>query len=442
MAADKPLTVAIASLGCPKNLIDSEKILAHLAEGGCVVGAPFDDADVIVVNTCGFLSAARDESLEVIAEAVACKKNGRVQRVVVAGCLVNRDADKLYELAPGIDAIVGVNNRQDVLAAVMGKKRLTKIDSCGVDAVSDAGRFRLTQQHTAYLRIGEGCSQKCSFCTIPAIRGPLRSKQPEDVLAEARELIADGAVELNVIAQDTTGFGRDLPARATLASLLKSLNRLDGAQWIRLMYAYPRRFSDSLIDAIAESENVVNYIDLPLQHISDRILRRMGRGVTRKTTEKLLENIRRRIPGVALRTSMIVGFPGESDADFAELLSFVNDFRFDALGVFPFSPEEGTPAAEMADAVPADIAAERAGILMLAQQEIAFDANEQFLGQSVQVLVDGVDSEGRCVGRHYGQAPDVDSVCFLTSPQPAGSFVRCEVVGYEDYDLVVQPDEQ
>ena len=436
MTKRPPKTVALVSLGCPKNLVDSEKILAHLAEGGFVVGAPMDDADVIVVNTCGFLAAARQESLDVIAEALEHKRAGRAGRVVVAGCLVNRDAERLYELAPGIDAIVGVNDRDDILAAARGRRRVTLAGPCRGRIHSDAGRFRLTGRHTAYLRIAEGCSRRCSFCTIPAIRGPYRSKPPRRVLAEARELIADDAVELNLIAQDTTAYGCDLGGRTDLARLLKDLDKLDGARWIRLMYAYPKRFTRQLIDAIAECRHVVPYVDVPLQHISDPILRRMRRGAGRAATEKLLRGLRDRIPGVVIRTAFIVGFPGESDERFEELLRFIRDFRFDALGVFEFSPEQGTEAERLGRQVPDDVKAERAEALMLAQQEIAFAANRRRIGAPIEVLVDGKDLRGRRVGRYYGQAPDVDGICLLNSRAPAGSFVRGKVVGCDGYDLI------
>ena len=434
------MRVALVSLGCPKNLIDSEKILALLAEGGCIVAAPMDQADVIVVNTCGFLEAARQESLQVIREALAHKRAGAAQRVVVAGCLVNRDAEQLYKLAPGIDAIVGVNNRHQILQAVTAKRRVTRTDPYSSGVCSDAGRFRLTPRHTAYLRICEGCDRECSFCTIPAIRGPFRSKQLEAILAEARELIAHGAVELNVIGQDTTAYGRDLGVKGSLASLLRRLDRLDGVRWIRLMYAYPHPFDDSLIEAIASTAHVVAYIDLPLQHISDPILRRMKRGITRAGSEKLLVKIRRRIGGAAIRTTFIVGFPGESDAQFAELLEFVREFQFDALGVFEFCPEPGTTAAELPRQIPDDVKAARARALMAAQQQIAFAANSASVGRPIEVLVDGVDTQGRCVGRYYAQAPDIDGICYLSEPRPPGTFVTGEVVGWEDYDLLVRPE--
>jgi ribosomal protein S12 methylthiotransferase len=440
MRSSKAPKVALVSLGCPKNLIDSEKILADLAEGGCVVAAPMDEADVIVVNTCGFLAAARQESLEVIAEALEQKRRGRARRVVVAGCLVEREAGRLYALAGGIDAVVGVNSRRDILAAVTGRGRVTKIAQCAGEINCDAGRFRLTPRHTAYLRISEGCSRKCSFCTIPAIRGPFRSKPPADVIAEARELIADGAVELNVIGQDTTAYGSDFARKDVhLAALLRRLDRLEGVEWIRLMYAYPKRFTGDLVDALADCEHVLPYVDLPLQHVNDRILRRMGRGMSRRGIEKLLSRLRARVVGLVLRTTLIVGFPGETDAEFEELLSFVKDFKFEAMGVFEFSAETGTRAAAMKKQVPDDVKAVRAEKLMLAQRELVTAANRQMLGRRLTVLVDGIDNRGRCVGRHCGQAPDVDSVCFLSEQRGAGKFVSCEVDGWAGYDLIVKP---
>jgi ribosomal protein S12 methylthiotransferase len=441
--------VALVSLGCPKNLIDSEKMLAALAAGGCVVGAPEDEADVIVVNTCGFLGSAREESLEVIRQALDRKRRGRARRVVVAGCLVNRDGRGLFRLARGIDAVVGVNDRDAILAAVTGRgkvARLTAHPKPPGHIASDTGRFRLTPRHTAYLRISEGCSRRCTFCTIPAIRGPFRSKPPAAVLAEAAELIADGAVELNIIGQDTTSYGRDLPVGrhglghgCTLAALLRELDKLPGLRWLRLMYAYPRGVTDALIAAMADCPRVVPYLDLPLQHIANKVLRRMGRLTSRGTIETTLARLRRRIPHLVLRTTFIVGFPGETDRHFRELLEFVRAARFDAAGVFEFSPESGTEAATMPGQVSEEVKADRARELMLAQRTIAFQANAAAVGRRLEVLVDGVDASGRCVGRHCGQAPDVDSLCRLTRPRPAGRFVRGTVVDWDGYDLIVKP---
>ena len=435
--SEKPTKVALVSLGCPKNLVDSEKMLAQLAAGGCLVAAPMDDADVIVINTCGFLSAARNEALDAINEALEYKRTGRARRVVVAGCLVNRDGEELYESAAGIDAVIGVNNRDDLLGAVMGEGTFTRRDPRAAARPDDSGRFRLTPRHTAYLRISEGCSQRCTFCTVPQIRGPFRSKMPQQVIAEARELIADGAVELNVIGQDTTSYGRDLNGGEELGALLRSLDELDGVAWIRLMYAYPKHLSDAVIDAIAASPRVVPYVDLPLQHISDGVLQRMGRGVRRSDVEKLLRNLRSRVDDLAVRTTFIVGFPGESDDEFAELLDFVSEQLFDALGVFEYSPEEGTIAARMPDQVSDDVKAARAEAIMLAQQKIAFTAGAAKVGAPVEVLIDEVNADGRCIGRHRGQAPDIDGVCYVTGQHTAGRFVSAGVTGWDRYDLIV-----
>lgn len=446
-------SVALVSLGCPKNLVDSERMLAILAEAGCIVGAPVEQADVVVINTCGFLSSARQESLAVIREALGHKRLGRARRVVVAGCMANRDGEALYDLAPGIDAVVGVHDRRQILNAVLATKRFTRIGPHGPVDGLDAGpagapqadfpRFRLTPRHTAYLRIAEGCSRRCTFCTIPSIRGPYRSRPASEILAEARQLIADGATEINLIAQDTTRYGLNLPSGHAddgprdLPALLRALDALDGARWIRLMYAYPNRFSDALIDAIAECPHVVKYVDMPLQHINDTILRRMGRGVTRQTTQRLLETLRKRIPNLAIRTTFIVGFPGETQGQFAELLSFVKDFRFDAMGVFEFSAEPGTPAADMPRQVTPAVKAERAKALMLAQQRLAFAAGRRAVGRGIEVLVDGVDSAGRCVGRHAGQAPEIDGICIFCRRRTPGRFVQTTVAAAEGYDLIV-----
>jgi ribosomal protein S12 methylthiotransferase len=464
MSSKKRITVALVSLGCPKNLVDSEKMMAMLAQAGCVVGAPVGEADVIVVNTCGFIQAAKDESLAVIREALGHKAGGRARRVVVAGCLSNRDGPELLKSLPGVDAIIGVNNREDIVAAVcgtgvppvsssVGYAHREDEETHGRDAhatLDDAGRFRLTPRHTAYLRISEGCSQKCTFCTIPAIRGPFRSKAPAQVLAEARELVSDGAIELNIIGQDTTSYGMDLGRGVTLARLLRQLERIDGLRWIRLLYAYPMRFGDSLVRLIGDSEKILPYVDLPLQHISDSVLRRMGRRVARQTIVRLLESLKRQVPGIVIRSTFIVGFPGESDEDFQELLAFIKEFRFGALGVFEFSPEKGTPAARLDHAVPAEVKHRRAEDIMLAQQKIVAAANQRMIGKRIDVLVDGQNAAGQTVGRYYGQAPDIDGLCIFkktgsgirgsgseSSGLATGQIVSSKVVGFDNYDLIV-----
>ncbi|MBN2563917.1 MAG: 30S ribosomal protein S12 methylthiotransferase RimO [Phycisphaerae bacterium] len=495
-------SVSFVSLGCPKNLVDSEKMLGLLAEAGCpIVGSDAGQADVLVVNTCGFLAAARDEAMEILREAAEQKRRGQIKRLVVAGCLVQRDGQRLIEQIPEIDALVGVHNRRDIVRAVAAKRRNVKTskrrnvktvdrdtagaaseragqgssgESRGSKGVGEAARdeargssdadgrttflgeyqpaswvganrsdqvrLRLTPAHYAYLRVGEGCDQKCTFCTIPSIRGPMHSKPVDDILAEARELIEDDAVELNVIGQDTTSYGLDIDYERGLAGLLRKLDRLDGVEWIRLMYAYPSNFTDEMIDAIAECDNVVKYVDIPLQHVNDRVLKAMYRRVTREQTETLLDKLRKRIPGVAIRTTFIAGFPGETEAEFEELRQFIRDFGFDALGVFPYSNEPGTPAYRMKDQLPPDVIEARVEELMLTQQEIAFKKAASRVGDAFRVLIDAFDSEGVFTARHQGQAPDVDSLVYVRGgAYGPGEFVSVRCTGSRDYDLIAEP---
>ena len=440
--------VAFVSLGCAKNLVDSEKMLGQLAEADCAITTDESDADVIVINTCGFLEASREEADEVIREAVVRKLSGEVKRVVVAGCLVQRDKQDILERIPGIDALVGVNNRDDVVRAVLGRQssaanRSTDLYLGDYYAYTqiDTARLRLTPRHYAYLRISEGCDQKCTFCTIPSIRGRMHCKPPEVVLAEARELVSDGAVEISLIGQDTTSYGLgDDSLAGGLAGLLRQLNTVDGLAWIRLMYVYPSVFSDEMIDAIAECDKVCDYIDIPLQHINDRVLKAMHRRVDRRGTERLLDRLRNRIPGVTIRTTLIAGFPGETDAEFKELTDFIKDFRFDALGVFAYSQEPDTPAGRMKEQISGEIKAQRVETLMLAQQEVAFELAESRVGSRFDVLVDGTDKEGRTVARHEGQAPTVDSVTLIgNSNAKSGQFINVRCTDREGYDLVAVP---
>jgi ribosomal protein S12 methylthiotransferase len=416
------------------------------------VGADLPQADVIVVNTCGFLEAARAEAHEAIREAVALKEQGRCRRVVVAGCLVQRDGERLLAEVPGVDALVGVHNRDDLLSAVQGGGRKARklrpapdlfLGRYRAHSWSDRVRLRLTPRHYAYVRISEGCDQKCTFCTIPSIRGPMHSKSPTEILAEARELIADGAVELNLIGQDTTSYGKDIGYDPGLAGLLRELNKLDGVRWLRLLYAYPSMFGDEMIAAIGECERVARYVDLPLQHINDRMLRAMGRGVTRAQTEALLDKLRERVPGIALRTTLIAGFPGETEAEFAELLEFVRKQRFEALGVFAYSHEPETPAGRMNGQLDRQVRAARVDALMRAQREICLERNRERVGTSFDVLVESErpDEEGYVAGRAVFQAPQVDSVTRLQwrKDLSAGQIVRSRCTGWQDYDLLAHP---
>ena len=444
---ENPPVVAFVSLGCAKNLVDSEMMLGQLAESGALISGDESAADTIVVNTCGFLGAAREEALEIIGELAERKRRGDLKRIVVAGCLVQRDGEGLLRDVPEIDALVGVNNRSDVVRAVWRMDRGERIDrylgayhAASAANWHDQGRLRLTPEHYAYVRISEGCNQKCTFCTIPSIRGPLHCKTPDAITTECRELIADGTRELILIGQDTTSYGEDIGYEPGLAGLLRRLDReCADAHWIRLMYVYPSIMTDEMIDAIAQCERVVKYIDIPLQHINDRVLRAMHRRVTRKETENLLTRLRERIPGVTIRTTFIVGFPGETDAEFAELLDFVTDFGFDAVGTFPYSLEPDTPAGRMKGQLAEELKAERREQLMLAQQDSAFAAAARRVGQQFEIVIDGAEESGQAVGRHAGQAPEVDAVCLLENEDvEAGEFVEVRCSGTDGYDLVVE----
>lgn len=443
--------VSFVSLGCAKNLVDSEKMLGQLAESGATISGDESVADTIVVNTCGFLESSRDEALDILRELAERKRAGKLKRIVVAGCLVQRDGTKLTDWVPEIDALVGVNNRDDVVTAVWRRERDAKLSlhlgdyhKVSLDAPnrwSDQGRLRLTPQHYAYVRVSEGCNQKCTFCTIPSIRGPMHSKTPTELVRECNELIADGAREIVLIGQDTTSYGQDLGDGQDLSRLLRTLNSETdaAAKWIRLMYVYPSIMTDEMIDAIAECERVVKYIDIPLQHATDRMLRAMHRRVTRAQTEELLTKLRKRIPGVSIRTTFIVGFPGESEQDFLELLSFIDDQGFDAAGAFKYSLEPETPAGRMKDQLDLAIKQDRYDRFMLAQQEIAFERAQRWVGKKFEVLVDSNEDERGSIARHAGQAPDVDATTILADVDAEpGQFVEVKCVDTDDYDLVAK----
>ena len=489
-------TVSFVSLGCPKNLVDSEKMLGLLAEDGLTPVPEGADADAIVVNTCGFLEASKDESLGELSRAAELKKKGKVKRIVVAGCLVQRHRAKMLEWCPDIDAMIGVFDRDRIVEAVRGAKKdagvaavkpdgaialpvyssiaasatlAKKERGLGGDAKgyfeSDAARLRLTPRHYAYLRVSEGCNQNCAFCTIPSIRGKMRSKPVDAILGEARELLADGAFELNLIGQDTTSYGEDIGwagAKQGLAGMLAALDKLvrdeAGGGWVRLMYAYPSCFTDAMIDAIAALPTVVKYIDMPLQHINDRVLDRMRRKTSRKLIETLLRKLRERVPGIAIRTTFISGFPGETDEEHRELLAFVKETRFEAMGVFPYSPEPGTPAGTLhakGGAIADDVVGARVDELMRAQQAVAFAHNEKIAaaGQEIDVLIDaatptrgkataGVSKDGRLyTGRGTHQAPQIDGVTYVHSRAKLapGELVRCKLAAADGYDLIARP---
>ncbi|GAB5496430.1 MAG: 30S ribosomal protein S12 methylthiotransferase RimO [Phycisphaerales bacterium] len=541
-------TVSFVSLGCPKNLVDSEKMLGTLAADGLMpvsynpsederwddaghtegrslgegdhvaTDEGVDPADAVVINTCGFLEASKDESLAVIKDAVRAKEAGRVKRVVVAGCLVQRHRAKMLEWEPGIDAMIGVFDRDKVIDAVRGVRpdreaigkegespkywvsanallaarerglQTTGLTVQGKDGKGigyfedDSARLRLTPRHYAYLRMSEGCNQACAFCTIPSIRGKMRSKPIDRVVTEASELLNDGVFELNLIGQDTTSYGDDIglgfneaTGQGGLPDLLRAANNAvkdaGGHGWVRLMYAYPSNFRDEFIDAFAElSQNghVLPYIDIPLQHASQRMLEMMRRHVDAEQQLGLMHKLRERVPGIAIRTTFISGFPGETQEDHEQLLAFIDEVGFDAVGVFEYSKEPGTPAGTMEDdpslAVPAEVKAERKAEIMQLQQDIAFEQadflasqwdekNPLESGVQLDILIDrdtgsevesttGVSTGGRLYqGRAYHQAPQIDSVTYVQSRQKIapGELVRCAIVAADGYDLIARP---
>ena len=468
-------SIAFVSLGCPKNLVDSEKMLGLLAEDGIAITADHDEADAIIINTCGFLEASKTESIEVIREAIesklAAQSDGRKKRVIVAGCLVQRHKAQLLEAVPEVDALVGVFDRENIVKAVRGGayehlpeagrdlgsfhavtsfiSKPTKADIGKGYRESDRTRLRLTPRHYAYLRISEGCNQGCTFCTIPSIRGRMRSKPLKDILSEAEELIADGAFELNLIGQDTTSYGEDIGFNAAgegLVGMLRGLDKMaakNGHPWIRLMYAYPSCFTDDMIKALADCTNVLKYIDMPLQHINDEVLFAMRRKVTRKQTETLLGKLRKWVPGITLRTTFISGFPGESEAQHRELLKFVQDFGFENVGIFEFSPEPGTPAGRQhaENPVAPEVSAARKEEIMLAQQKIVLAKNAALVGKTMKVLVDDSNSKKKTASaRHTGQAPDIDGTGLLKKCTASpGELLTVKITDFNYYDLVAEP---
>ena len=421
--------IHLASLGCAKNLVDSEHLLARLATAGALVGAPANEADVIVVNTCGFIRPATAESLAVIRDYLELKRDGLCQKILVMGCLVERDAEELRAKLPEVDGFFGLDQHDAVVAA------------CGLEAEpEDGARLLLTPRHTAYLRISDGCDNRCAYCTIPRIRGPFRSRQADEIIAEARQLVDLGVREINVIGQDTTSYGRDLPGAPSIDELLQRLAGIADLRWLRLLYTHPAYFSDELIAAYASIDALCPYVDVPLQHLSDEILERMGRRVTQAECLHLIDRLREHVPGVAIRTTFIVGFPGETKAQFDELLGLTQRIRFDHVGVFRYSNERGTPAASMPGQISERTKAKRQQALMLAQQEIAFAKNRSMVGKAFEVLIDRPSGDaGLWIGRTQAQAPDVDSTTIVRGDRvSAGDFVQAQIVDVSGYDLIAQ----
>lgn len=448
------MKIGFVSLGCPKNLVDSEVMLGMAEKEGHEITADASAADVLVVNTCAFIDRAKQESIDTILEMAELKKQAAGRKLIVTGCLAERYRDELKKEIPEIDAVYGTGEVPDFVNGLApGVKPVTlhrKTPVFGKDLptyIMDAQtpRKRVTPGHYAYVKIAEGCDYKCAFCIIPKMRGHYRSRSIESIVQEATQLAAQGVKELLLISQDTTFYGIDRGERGALPKLLAALNEVDGIEWIRLLYLYPTTITDEVINAIADLDKVVKYIDLPLQHASDAVLKRMKRPGTRRSYVRLLDNIRARIPNVALRTTFIVGFPGETADDFAELESFITEIGFDHVGVFTYSHEEGTSAHELKDDVPAAAKKKRQERLMARQRDIVTARQQARLGEKTRLVVDGQSTEHELVlqGRLPGQAPEIDPVVYLTECDPSsiakGSFIDVEIVGAEAYDLIARP---
>ncbi len=435
---------AFVSLGCPKNLVDSERMLGMLQIDGYELVDDPKGADFAVVNTCGFIEEARQESFATIDEMLELKKQGDLRGVIVSGCLAERQKADLLIDRTEIDHLVGVFSREEItkvadrLIGGLDEQR-TIFQPAPTHPLPDTSRLRITPKHFAFLKISEGCDRLCTFCAIPKMRGKHATKPIEEVVAEARELAADGVRELVIVAQDTTYYGLDLYGETRLNELLQELDKVEGLDWIRLMYFYPMYVDDQLIDTIAKSKRIIPYLDMPLQHANDTMLRRMQRRVNRADTESLLTKLRERIPNLVMRTTFITGFPGETDEQFDELVDFIREQKFERLGVFTYSHEPDTPAAKLPDPVPEEVMQDRRNHLMAEQQKIAFAWNDAQIGRQLDVLIDSKvpDEETAWIGRSYTDAPDVDGVTYVTGEGLAtGDLVQCEIVARSDYDLV------
>ncbi len=436
------MNLLFISLGCDKNLVDSEVMLGLLDAKGYRIVDDETEADVIVVNTCCFIHDAKEESIQTILEMAEYKKEGRLKALVVTGCLAQRYQQEIFEEIPEVDAILGTTSYDRIVEAVEealggnGQMRIADIDA---PPSADEKRMVTTGGHYAYLKIAEGCDKHCTYCIIPKIRGSFRSVPVERLVREAARLAGQGVKELILVAQETTMYGKDLYGEKSLHKLLRELCRIGGLRWIRILYCYPEEIYDELIQVIQEEKKICHYLDLPIQHVNDEILRRMGRRTTRRQLESIVGKLRQEIPDITLRTTLITGFPGETKEQHEELMEFVDEMEFDRLGVFTYSPEEDTKAADMPDQIPEDTKEERREELMELQQEIAFDQAEAMIGREVLVMVEGkVVDEDAYVGRTYRDAPNVDGLIFIHTQEElvSGDFARVKVTGALEYDLI------
>lgn len=443
------MKIGVVSLGCPKNLVDSETMLGLIHEEKYEITNDPSEAEIIIVNTCGFIESAKEESINTILQMAEYKKSGSCKYIIVTGCLSQRYAEELFNELPEADAIAGVEVYDEIgsiIKRVMNGERFIMLERSKPDVIYTSKetflpRILTTPSYTAYLKIAEGCDNCCSYCAIPKIRGPYRSKPMEQVLKEAKALANNGVKELIVVAQDTTRYGEDLPeGKLLLADLLKELNKIESLKWIRVMYCYPNNFTDELIEAFATLDKVCKYVDLPLQHASNRLLASMNRYDTKEEVETLLAKLRKRIPGIVIRTTFIVGFPGETDADFEELKDFVERQRFENAGVFAYSQEDGTVAGAMPNQIPDEIKQERYHELMALQAQISEGIHKDTEGQTLEVLVEGIEEDGSGLhyGRSYREAPDIDGLVFIENPGDIkpGCFVKVNILQGFTYESV------
>jgi ribosomal protein S12 methylthiotransferase len=434
-------TVWIETLGCPKNEVDGERMEVLLLERGYKVTQDKNRADILILNTCGFIQAAKEESIEELFDLITLKnRNGR-KKIILCGCLAQRYPEELWRELPEVDGLLGISDLDkvsQVCSSVLRGKRTFRVSPLKEKASWGKIKRAVRRRPYAYIKVADGCDNFCSYCAIPMIRGKYRSKRTQDIIEEARQLTKRGVKEINLVSQDTTLYGVDLYGEKRLPQLLSSLSRISRLKWIRLLYTHPAHFSDELIDQIASNPKVCKYVDLPLQHISDEILIKMNRKVSRKEVERLIVKLKERIPDLTLRTSFIVGFPGEKKRHFEELLKFVEEVRFDKLGAFPFSREEDTKAYIYKGEISSKLKHERLDQLMLAQQRIAFEKNEAKIGKTFTVLIDKKSEEDDMFsGRSQGEAPEVDGVISVKDDHlKAGELVKAKIVGWRDYDLL------
>lgn len=434
--------IGLISLGCPKNQVDAERMLALIDEAGHTIVDYVDGCDVVIINTCGFIDDAKKEAIENILDTVELKNEGIVRKIIVTGCLAQRHKEEIAKEIPEVDAVIGIGANGkilDVIDEVMSNTDLVESFPPQSDLPLDGQRILTTPEHWAYLKIADGCSNRCTYCTIPSIRGDMRSRKIENIIDEAKQLAEVGVKELVVIAQDTTSYGLDLYGELKLPELLNELCEIDGIEWIRLLYCYPDRITDKLIATIKNQEKIVNYIDLPLQHANDRILKAMNRRGTSEDIRNTIEKLRKEIPDVVIRTTFIVGFPGEDDEAFEDLATFVNEIEFDRLGCFSFSPQEGTPAYDMDDQLEDDVKLNRGDIIMQDQLAIMEEKNNAKIGKTYKTIVEEYDSyTDSYIGRTYMDAPEIDSVVKFTSTKnlEIGDFADVRIFDFDEYDLL------